>query len=85
MWSTTTEHISIHGGLHEDHPCLNCKVLSAAIYEYYIHVYQNIRPPYHKCIVKLTYKVSLKQEALNTGCHHLHTLPLALSPGFTIQ
>ena len=64
MWFTTTEHISIHGGLHEDHPCLNCEVLSAAIYEYYIHVYQNAKPPYHKYIMKFKYKVGLNKEIL---------------------
>ena len=32
--------------IHEDHPSLVNETLSAATYEYHIHIYLNAKPPY---------------------------------------
>ena len=50
--------------VHEDHSSLDTEPLSVAIYEYYLHVYLNSKPPYCKYIFKIVYKVRLNQEML---------------------
>ena len=50
--------------VHEDHSSLDTETLNTATNEYYMHVYLNAKPPYHKYIVKFVYKVSLNQEML---------------------
>ena len=50
--------------VHEDHPNLVNEDLRATTYEYYLHVYLNSKPPYHKYIVKIIYEIELNQENL---------------------
>ena len=50
--------------VHEDHPNLVTENLRVTTYEYYLHVYLNSKPPYHKDIVKIIYEIELNQEKL---------------------
>ena len=50
--------------VHEDHPKLVTEDVRATIYEYYLHVSLNSKPPYHKYIIKIIYEIELNQEKL---------------------
>ena len=50
--------------VHEDHPKLVTENLRATTYKYYLHVYLNLKPPYHKYIIKIIYEIELNPEKL---------------------
>ena len=50
--------------VHEDQPKLVTEALNATTYEYYLHVYLNLKLPYRKYIVKIVYKIELNQGGL---------------------